>query len=195
MRAIAAREPAALRGLFDRHAPLLLGIATQVLRDRHEAEDLVNEVLLEIWNKPDRFSADRSAPKTYLVLVVRSRAIDRLRRKPVPGDRRAPASVDWLAEGVSAEDGPAAGLEAAERRDRVRSALVQLPDEQRVAIEQVYFGGMSHREMAEQTDTPLGTAKSRVRLGLIRLRGLLNGEDEGNNDDTDGNDQKGGGRP
>jgi RNA polymerase sigma-70 factor (ECF subfamily) len=173
---IVQREREALRVLFSRYAPLMLAISRRILRDTHEAEDLVNEVMLEVWQKPDRFVPERGAPKTYLLLVTRSRSIDKLRkRKRQHGAGGGGAGQTWAEDAEGDEAAPSARLEGAETREQMRAVLSTLPVDQRDAIERVFFDGMTHRELAEDSGTPLGTVKSRVRLGLIRMReGLRN---------------------
>ncbi len=168
MAGIAARDLSAMRGLFDRYAPLMLAISRRVLRDEHEAEDVVNEVFWEIWDRPERFVPERGAPRTYLLLVTRSRAIDRLRSRR-SGTQGKTTSAP-LPDPASPQPGPSAEAELTEMRRVVREVLSQLPDAQRDAVSKSFLDGLTHTQIAEQTSEPLGTIKGRIRQGLIRLR-------------------------
>ena len=186
MEAVAAQDVAALRVLFERHSPIMLGVARRILSDQHEADDLINEVFLEAWQRADRFSADRAAPRTYLLLMTRSRAIDRLRARPDPANPTAGGGTLGVALGAdhagrATADGasPPEAAEAAEVRGIVRDALAHLSEVDRESIELAFFGGMTHAEIAEQTSQPLGTVKGRIRRGLMRLRDALRGRLEG----------------
>lgn len=173
MRGIAARDVAAFKALFDRYAPLSLAVARRVLGRASEAEDVVNEVFFEVWDKADRFVADRGSPRTYLLLVTRSRAIDRRRERSsgVKGKTLGtPAGLDLTASG---EPGPASSAASAEDAHVVRRLLASLPEDERAAVQRSFFDGMTHREIAEATGTPLGTVKGRIRRALIRMRDEL----------------------
>lgn len=166
--AVTRQDVAALRTLFDRHAPVMLAIAGRVLGDVHEAEDLVNEVFVELWQKADQFSPDRGALRTYLYLLTRSRSIDRRRaRGTSAGDVVVEAHDRSRADHTPGPDQQAA---QAEERAMIRGLLDVLPEEQREAVSRAFFDGQTHREIAESTDQPLGTIKGRIRQGLIRLR-------------------------
>ena len=175
MRRLAEGDREALRGLFDRHAPLMLGVATTLLRDRHAAEDLVNEVFLEVWEKAGRYAEERAAPRTYLVLLTRSRAVDRLRAGNTLAAGRG-ETVGPLSDagGVGSTVGrPEDHAEADELRRIVREELAALTPDQRDSLELAFFAGLTHQEISTQTDTPLGTVKGRVRRGLLQLRDRL----------------------
>lgn len=168
LRGIAARDVAAMQGLFNRYAPLMLAVSRRVLRDAQEAEDVVNEVFLELWVKPDRFAPERGAPRSYLLLVTRSRSIDRLR------SRRSGTSGRTLTgdtpEAAAPIPGPSDAAEANEMQKLVRELLEELPESQRHAVQMSFFDGLSHQQIADKTEQPLGTVKGRIRQGLIRLR-------------------------
>ena len=170
--AIQRRDDAALAELYDRYGRPAFGLAYRILGERGVAEDVVQEAFLAVWRRADSFHAERGSARAWLMSVVHNLAIDRRRGRY----KREQSDVEL--EGVafrleSDTDDPftivAEGLDAA----RVRSALTVLPTEQRQAIELAYFGGLTHQEIAERTATPLGTVKSRMRLGLRKLREVL----------------------
>jgi RNA polymerase sigma-70 factor, ECF subfamily len=171
MARVEARDADALAELYDRHAGKLLGLARRILGDGGEAEEVLQEVFLFAWRSASSFDPARGQVVTWLLIATRSRAIDRLRA-------RRPASRPELKslEDVPASDSPAAAddVEAASsgRQWEVicRSAVSQLPADQRRALELAYFEGLTHQEIAARTSTPLGTVKTRVRLGLMKLR-------------------------
>ena len=177
MAAIAARDPSALSALYDRHGGAMFGLCTRILRDRSEAEETLGDVFLEVWNRPDRYDAARATPIAYLLNLTRSRAIDRLRAVR----RRQKGVVEMDAPGaVAGGEAPAAdgaspfeSAVSSETRARVQEALDALPPTQRAALELAYFSGLSHSEIAASLGEPLGTVKTRIRQGLIHLRGSL----------------------
>ena len=174
MQRIAGGDPAALAAFYDRHAPLVQGLCLRILRDRGEAEDLVVDVFWEIWQRGQRYDAARGAPLTYLLTVARSRALDRLRsaeHRAAKFDATA-AGTDNAETRAGGED-PSAGLVSGENRDLVRRAMANLDPAQREAIELSFYDGLSHSEIAAKLDKPLGTVKTHIRQGLIRLRESL----------------------
>ncbi len=178
MRGVAMRDRTALNTLYDKYSGTLLTLCTRLLADRGEAEDLLIDVFWEVWNRADRYDPVRAAPLTYLVMLCRSRAIDRQRssnavKKMPPGPL---LSVEVAADkGLDIPDRstPVDYTDLAERREKVRAGVLQLSAPQRQALELAFFEGLSHTEIAEKTDIPLGTVKSHIRLGLIRLREIL----------------------
>ena len=170
MRRIAERDPKALRELYDRHAGLIYAIALKMLKSRDESDELVTDIFWELWNRADRYDPVRAAPVTYMVTLARSRCIDRLRRS-----RRHPTtSLDAGAQQQEApESSPLADTLLAENRGLVRHALSQLDTNQRQALESAYYEGLTHSEIAEKLGKPLGTVKTYIRQGLIRLREAL----------------------
>lgn len=168
MQAIAAGDRAAISDLYDRHSPLLLAICRRVLKDASEAEDVLTDVFFEVWSRADRFNAARGSPLTYLVTLTRSRAIDRQRSRrarPVVTDN-PDAPIDRPANSPT----PFQSTELNEQREVIRSALAALEPAQREAIECSFYEGLSHSEIAEKLNKPLGTVKTYIRQGLIRLR-------------------------
>lgn len=174
MQRLAAREELALEQLYDRHASTLLAIALRVLKDRHAAEDVLIDVFAEIWERADRYNPHRGAPRTYLQMLTRSRAIDR-RRSLTSGVKRTVSTETAMTGSIDGQSLPDEAAEMAESHHFVRQALDSLTEAQRVAVELSFFEGLSHREIAEQLDKPLGTIKTQIRSGLIQLRKQLEG--------------------
>jgi RNA polymerase sigma-70 factor (ECF subfamily) len=173
MEAIKAGETSALEALYSRYARNVLGLCRRVLGDVRDAEEVMLETFVQIWQHGDRYDASRASPLAYLFTVARSRAIDRLRAQ---GRHRvvSAATDDGILSGLErvelAAASPLARLLSAETRGRVEAALAQLAPEQREALELAYFQDLSHREAAERLGLPLGTLKTRIRQGLLRLR-------------------------
>ncbi len=173
--AVADRDEVAFRGLYDRLAPLVYGLAVRTLRDEHFAQEVVQEVFLEVWRRADRFDPARASARTFVLLMAHRRGVDRVRREQSSRDRaladarRNPSSV------ASHEDDSVDFLHLNHERAAVRAALAVLSDLQREAIELAYFQGFTYVEVAAFLDAPLGTVKSRIRDGLLRLRAELGG--------------------
>jgi RNA polymerase sigma factor (sigma-70 family) len=166
--ALAARsEQAALAELYDRFSRPAYGLALRIVRDERLAEDAVQEAFLSVWRTAARFVPERGKASTWILTHAHRRAVDLVRRE----ERRR---ADTL-EGAAEPGGGAVDEEAWLRlqRERVQEALRQLPDQQREAIELAYYGGFTQSELAERLGQPLGTIKSRMFMGLSRLRELL----------------------
>lgn len=169
--AMADGDRTALARLYDRHAPMLLALATRVLGAADEAEDLVHDVLLEAWHRALDFDPRRGSVRTWLALRTRSRALDRLRMRGRRGAVEAPDDEAGERPVVPASHDGEPSLTS--DRHRVRVALSNLPPPQRFVLEQAYFEGLSAAEIAERSGVPLGTIKSRTAAGLARLRELF----------------------
>jgi RNA polymerase sigma-70 factor (ECF subfamily) len=159
---IHAGDESAMAELYDRYSGIVYGVALRVLGSTASAEDLLQEVFLQLWRNPRAFDAERGRLAPWLAVIARNRAIDMLRRRPVEED------IDELpiSTGVNLED------EAGERMaiDKVRGVLAQLPQEQRKTLEMAFFEGMTHTEISAKLGEPLGTVKTRIRSGLLALR-------------------------
>ncbi len=158
----AARDRTAFAALYDRYAPRAFGLILRIIRNRTDAEDVLQETFLQVWNQAARFDPNRSAPDVWLLLIARSRAVDRLRK------RRTPTKED-LPDPATHEE-PDTGLIRQEDAEQLRSALEQLPPDQRDLIRRSFFCGRTHEQIATELNLPLGTVKTRIRLGMIRLR-------------------------
>ncbi len=171
MARIESRDSRALGELYDRHAARLLGLARRILGGGGEAEEVVQEVFLFAWRAAASYDAERGAVLTWLVIATRSRAIDRLRARRSPS--RPPTRPLEEAGDPPSGDDVEEGSAGREWEAICRSAVRELPADQRAVLELAYFEGLTQQEIAERTATPLGTVKTRARLGLMKLRERL----------------------
>jgi RNA polymerase sigma-70 factor (ECF subfamily) len=177
MTAIAQGDLSAFTRLYERRSGLLLALCVRILRDRSEAEDVLEEVFWELWQRRQRYDASRAAPLPYLVTLARSRALDRLRfrrrRQSVWIDSSESDAAGELHSSDGAGADPFEEALAVQQRVAIAEALGELPEPQRRAVELSFFEGLSHREIAERLGDPLGTVKTRIRQGLLALRKAL----------------------
>ena len=171
---IAAGETYALDQLFDRYSGLLTALARRVLHDPSDAEEIVQEVFLQVWNQAGRYDRSRSSVSTWLVLITRSRAIDRLRSRQVK-DRTLTALKQEKPNLHTSPEGSRNVL-LDQRRSRLRLELAELPNEQREVLELAFFKGMTQSEISASTGIPLGTVKTRTLLAMKKLRKALHGD-------------------
>src|SRR5262249_5080029 len=165
-----ARDPAALAPLYDRYGGLVYGLARAILQSQEEAEDLTQDVFVMLC-RTTTFDASRGSLGAFLTTLTRSRAIDRLRRR---GRRLRLLRASWQdAPPPDRPGGPLDQLGARERSTRVRTAVAELPANERRALEMVYYQGLTQSEIAATLDAPLGTVKSWCRRGLLSLRAAL----------------------
>jgi RNA polymerase sigma-70 factor (ECF subfamily) len=174
LKAIAARDEAALAQLYDRYRVILFGLLMRILSNREEAEDVLQEVFLQVWRKAEDFDENRGRPFTWLVTLARSRGIDRLRTLAAR-DRVAEAGAKEVVDAVS---DAATDAFKSEQRGLVNKALAQLPDEQKRPLMLAYFDGLTQSEIATRLGAPLGTVKTRMRTGMMNLREQLAGKGE-----------------
>ncbi|HTO77575.1 MAG TPA: sigma-70 family RNA polymerase sigma factor [Thermoanaerobaculia bacterium] len=165
---IERRDADALALLYDRYAARLNGLASRIIGDTGEAEEVLQEVFLYVWRAAASFDGTRGTVLAWLLVATRSRAIDRLRARR-PGGRERLRPLEEAADPVSPED-PVSGAEGRQWETICRAAIGELPADQRQALELAYFGGLTQQEIAEKTKAPLGTVKTRMRLGLMKLR-------------------------
>lgn len=169
-------DQTAMSTLYDRYAPGVLGLALRITREQADAEDVVVDTFAQVWREASRFENQRGSVAAWLATIARSRALDLLRsrgrRRRLNDAAEAEASVSAPAMGTVAPS-PMSALLADERTRRVQTALATLPASQRAALELAYFEGLSQSEIAERLGEPLGTVKTRMRLGLRRLREVL----------------------
>jgi RNA polymerase sigma-70 factor (ECF subfamily) len=164
---IVARDEQAVAELYDRHHRLLFGLILRILRDRSEAEEVLQEVFVLVWTRAETYNVALGSPAAWLVRIARNRGIDRLRANNVRvrAVESAPLPV--------AADSPETRAALSEQQRAVACALESLPQDQRVLIEQAYFLGLTQSELAERFKLPLGTVKTRIRTGMIALREQL----------------------
>ena len=174
VRLLAERRTDALSELYRRYASNLLALGRRILGAVAEAEEVLQEVFLHVWNHSERYDATRSSVSSWLVLITRSRAIDRLRNRKVVEKTHEAAGLAVPLEDASPE-GPDAVF-VRERRQRVRQELDQLPAEQREVLELAFYEGLSQTEIAARAALPLGTVKTRTLLGMKKLRNALRQE-------------------
>jgi RNA polymerase sigma-70 factor (ECF subfamily) len=174
--AIDEGDTAAFERLYDEHAHGVFSVACRVLGDAGQAQDVVQDVFLRLWRDPDRFDAGRGPIGHYLRMVARSRALDIWREAQVAS--RANTRMRAVARGVVGplEERPAAAAERHGEIAIVRRELMRLPDVQREAIVLAYWGGLTAEQIADRSGTPVGTVKSRIRLGVIKLREKCEGD-------------------
>ena len=173
---IAARDTVALAELYDRHSRLLFGLILRIVRERGEAEDLLQEAFVRVWTRAETYDAQVGGPLPWIVRVARNCAIDRLRARRVRATVDAPA-IDFAAVVAAAPatdiQTPETAVLMAEQRRTLSDALAGLPAEQRQLIEAAFFEGYTHSELAQRFGLPLGTVNTRIRAGMIAMRKKL----------------------
>lgn len=164
---IRAGDQTAMAELYDRYGKVVYAVALRVLQDTGAAEDVLQDIFLQLWRNPDSFDASRGTLAAWLAVIARHRAIDRLRK------RRPEVDVEEcvIAGGPDLSDEAERSLVI----EKVRSVLAEMNPDQRHALELAYFQGLTHTEIAEKTGEPLGTIKTRIRSGLQQLRARFAG--------------------
>lgn len=163
-------DQAAFASLYDRIAPVVHGVVRRVVRDPAQSEEVTQEVMVEVWRTAVRFDPDRGAARTWILTMAHRRAIDRVRAEQASRNRTQRVASRQHARDF---DDVSERVEVDLEHEQVRGALGALTDLQRQAVELAYYQGYTYREVAELLDTPLGTVKTRMRDGLIRLRDAL----------------------
>jgi len=169
LKAIVRQDETALAELYDRYRVILFGLLVRILNNREEAEDILQDVFIQVWRRAKDFDEKRGRPFTWLVTLARSRAIDRLRQL---GARQRLASGAAQEQSETVSDALSDTIRLAQR-ETVRQALAELPEEQRNTLVLAYFEGLTQSEIAAKLNAPLGTIKTRMRSGMIKLRALL----------------------
>jgi RNA polymerase sigma-70 factor (ECF subfamily) len=182
VRLVAERRPEALAELHDRFAPTLLALARRILDNHADAEEVLQEVFVQVWNRGERYDPARSSVSTWLVLIARSRAIDRLRSRKVVERTHEATAQEASRVGASGVAEPHTSPEALEnvfiqeRHERVRREMAALPAEQRQVLEMAFYEGLTQSEIAAKAGLPLGTVKTRTLLAMKKLRNALRQE-------------------
>ena len=177
IRLVVRAQADALSELYDRYSRLVFSLALNVVGDRATAEEITLDVFTRVWEKAETYRSDQAKVSTWLTSITRHRSIDVLRRQNARPEQH---SVNWAE--VSPEDMPSVNspeeaTELAQRQERVRAAIAELPPDQKQALALAYFKGYTHREIAQALDEPLGTVKTRIRLAMHKLRGMLHDEE------------------
>lgn len=174
LRQIAAGDRTAFGEFYDRHSALMFSVASRILNDAGEAEDVLQEAFVQIWEKARNFDSKLGKPSSWAAILVRNKAIDRIRAS----QRRTQLAQDAGTEmAIAAEVNESVNetVHGHETAQLIHSAIVDLPAEQRKAIELAYFSGLTQNEISEKLHEPLGTVKARIRRGLLKLRDQLEG--------------------
>lgn len=170
-----ARDPGALAEIYDRHGRAVYALALRILCDPTGAEDVTHDVFLKLWWKPERYRAERGSLRAWLLSVAHNRAIDLWRHRQLGPRRFVTDEPDSQPMGADASVDLGEDAVRAEEVARVRWALAQIPRAQREVIELAFLEGKTHVEISAELGEPLGTAKTRIRLGMRKLRALLAG--------------------
>jgi len=163
--AIRSGDQSAMAALYDRYSSIVYSVALRVLQNTGAAEDVLQDIFMQLWRNPGAFDASRGRMAAWLAVVARHRAIDALRRCRPEND------IEDVV--VAVEHDLASDADRSRTMDKVRGALQTMPAPQRSALEMAYFEGLTHSEIAEKTGEPLGTIKTRIRTGLLSLRRAL----------------------
>ena len=173
MRAVASGDIDAFAALYDRHSGAVYALLLRILGSAEDSQEVLQDTFLKAWSAAEAFDSSRGSEGAWLVSIARSRAIDRLRSRKTRLTRETEAAKEISIHSSSVDPaGPARVIEQ-EQKIAVGGALAALPQEQRVALELAYFGGLSQSEIAEQLGQPLGTVKTRMQLGMKKLRESL----------------------
>jgi len=171
VRKIAEGDQSALATLYDSTNRLVYGLILRVLSDASTAEEVLLDVYTQVWRQASTYDTSRGAPLAWVTTIARSRAIDRLRSGWQDQMRKEP--LEAIGDAPTGAESPEEATVASERQKFVREALAQLTPEQREVIELAYYSGLSHSEIAAKLNQPLGTVKTRTRLGMMKLREAL----------------------
>lgn len=177
IRRVAAGEETALAELYDRTSSLVHAVARRVLMDQSAAEEITIDVYTQVWRQVANYDESRGSVVSWLSTLARSRAIDRLRSTAT--HRQRSEALDEVIELVDPNHSPEELSSLSERRRIVQRAMSEITEEQREAIEVAFFQGLTHSEVANKLGQPLGTIKTRIRTGMLRLRELLAPLEEG----------------
>jgi len=163
--AIRSGDQGAMAALYDRYSSIVYAVALRVLQDTGGAEDVLQDIFMQLWRNPGAFDASRGNMAAWLAVITRHRSIDALRR------RRPQDDIEDVV--LSVEPDMASDADRSRAMEKVRGALQTMPSPQRSALEMAYFEGLTHAEIADKTGEPLGTIKTRIRTGLLSLRKVL----------------------
>ncbi len=168
---MSAGDQSALAEFYDQSSGLVFGLVVRILNDRNAAEEVTLDSYYQVWRQAQNYNTERGKPLSWLIVIARNRAIDRLRATRL--SKREQAPLEEAASFLTLEGTPEDSASANERQKMVRMALAQLKLEQRQLIEIAFFAGLTHQEIADKFQLPLGTVKTRIRAGMTKLRELL----------------------
>ncbi|MEI9863835.1 MAG: sigma-70 family RNA polymerase sigma factor [Limisphaerales bacterium] len=174
LRRIAAQDRDAFAEFYDRHSLLMFSVASKILNNADEAQDVLQEVFVQIWEKAGRFDPKLGKASSWAAILVRNKAIDRIRASQRRTRFTEEAGVEFGIVGEGNETANEA-IHGQDKAKLIQSAIVDLPAEQRRAIELAFFSGLTQNEISEKLNEPLGTIKARIRRGLLKLRDQLEG--------------------
>ncbi len=176
LKRVVAREEAALELLYERHAQIVYNLIMRIVRETSIADELLQEVFWQVWQQASKYRGTGAAA-AWIYRIARNKSLDQLRRqsaRPQTVETKDETTAEAMLVQIPAENAEVEPItEQNESRRSVREALQQIPDEQRNCLELAYFSGLSQREIAEQTNTPLGTIKTRMRSGMEKLERIL----------------------
>lgn len=170
---IVKRQAEALGILYDRYGRLLYSVAYHLVGNQQLAEEITLDVFRRVWEKADTYRADRASVRTWLTSMARNRSIDILRREGVRPEHNSVSWTELTFEPSADGRSPETAVSRQMQRQKVHAALAQLPQEQQDVLVMAYFRGYSHSQIADQLEMPLGTVKTRIRLGMQKLRHML----------------------
>lgn len=166
---IAHKDEEAFSELYNRFSQVVYNLSYRVVKNTSDAEEVVQKVFIQIWNKAENYDSNRGAVSTWIMNITRSRAIDKIRSNK---KNKTTISMDDTflqfisPKGFIIED-------ASEKREIIKNALAEIPSEQKTVVETIYFEGFTHSEAADHLDIPIGTVKTRLRLGILKLKDLI----------------------
>lgn len=167
----AAGDQEAFAAFYDETSGVVFGVAFRVLGDRSDSEEVTADAFMQVWRTASRFDPSRGSPIAWLLMLTRSRAIDRLRARRLA--RQAEQPLEFATGAADETSDPGRDSWIAEQSVIIRGALAKIPQEQRTVLELAYFEGLTHLEIADRLTIPVGTAKTRIRLGMLKLRETL----------------------
>jgi RNA polymerase sigma-70 factor (ECF subfamily) len=173
LRQIALGDRESFRAFYDRFSGILYSASLRVLNDQREAEDILQETFIQIWEKAHLYVPERGKPLTWALTLTRNRSIDRLRSIQRRSRLRTEVEAETDSKNAMERRDSSDEVDSLEKGKIIRNAVMQLSEEQREAIELAYFGGLTQLEIASRLDQPLGTVKARIRRGMIRLKDLV----------------------
>jgi RNA polymerase sigma-70 factor (ECF subfamily) len=176
IRLIVRKQPDAMNELYNRYNRLVFSLAFNVVGDQATAEEIALDVFIRIWEKANTYRADKAKVNTWLTSITRYHSIDILRRKGSRPEQYNLRLDDVSPNAAPNSSNPEESTQLSMQRERVRSAVAQLPEEQQQALALAYFKGYTHRQIAKLLDQPLGTVKTRIRLAMRKLREILQDE-------------------